>query len=115
MPQLRPAATLLIGATCLGSGIALAAARQALVQLAPPLTPNSTTAQLEAARFRGINPQRRREAALLLSAQPQRSEQERKRLLLGQGWGHSPGCRGAQAIGPVAGAAAPLPAGARQR
>ena len=90
MPQLRPAATLLIGATCLGSGIALAAARQALVQLAPPLTPNSTNAQLEAARFRGINPQRRREAALLLSAQPQRSEQERKRLLLGQGWGHSP-------------------------
>ena len=90
LPQLRPAATLLIGATCLGSGIALAAARQALVQLAPPLTPNSTTAQLEAARFRGINPQRRREAALLLSAQPQRTEQERKRLLLGQGWGRSP-------------------------
>ena len=90
MPQLRPAATVLIGATCLGSGIALAITRQALVHLAPPLNPNSSTAQLEAARYRSINPQRRRDAALLLSAQPQRSEQDRKRLLLGQGWGRSP-------------------------
>ena len=39
LPQLRPSAVLLIGATCLGSGMALAAARQALVQLAPPLNP----------------------------------------------------------------------------
>ena len=90
MPQLRPAATLLIGATCLGSGIALAITRQALVHFAPPLNPNTSIGQLEAARYRSINPQRRRDAALLLSAQPQRSEQDRKRLLLGQGWGRSP-------------------------
>ena len=90
LPQLRPSATLLIGATCLGSGIVLASGRQALVQLAPPLTPASSSAALEAARFRGVDPQRRRDAALLLSAQPQRTAQERQRLLQGQGWGGAP-------------------------
>jgi len=90
LPPLRPSAALLIGATCLGSGIALALARQALLQLAPPLNPSSATASLEAARYRGVDPQRRRDAALLLSAQPERSAGERQRLLQGQGWGHSP-------------------------
>jgi soluble lytic murein transglycosylase len=75
LPQLRPSAALLIGATCLGSGIALAAARQALVRLAPPLNPNSSTAALQAARFRSVDPLRRRDAALLLQ---------------GQGWGNGP-------------------------
>jgi soluble lytic murein transglycosylase len=90
LPPLRPSAALLIGATCLGSGIALAMARQALLQLAPPLNPSSSTAALEAARYRGVDPQRRRDAALLLSAQPERSAGERQRLLQGQGWGQSP-------------------------
>jgi soluble lytic murein transglycosylase len=90
LPPLRPSAALLIGATCLGSGIALAIARQALLQLAPPLNPSSSTAALEAARYRDVDPQRRRDAALLLSAQPERSAGERQRLLQGQGWGQSP-------------------------
>ena len=90
LPQLRPSAVLLIGATCLGSGIALAAARQALVRLAPPLNPASSTAALQAARWRSLDPQRRRDAALLLSAQPERTAKERQRLLQGQGWGHGP-------------------------
>jgi soluble lytic murein transglycosylase len=90
LPPLRPSAALLIGATCLGSGIALAIARQALLQLAPPLNPASSTATLEAARYRGVDPQRRRDAALLLSAQPAQSPKARQRLLQGQGWGDSP-------------------------
>ncbi|MEY3963373.1 MAG: hypothetical protein RLZZ106_628 [Cyanobacteriota bacterium] len=90
LPQLRPSAVLLIGATCLGSGIALAAARQALVQLAPPLNPTSSTATLQAARWGSLDPQRRRDAALLLSVQPERTAQERQRLLQGQGWGQGP-------------------------
>ncbi|MEN9387718.1 MAG: hypothetical protein RLZZ255_694, partial [Cyanobacteriota bacterium] len=87
MPQLRPSAVLLIGATCLGSGIALAVARQALVQLAPPLNPASSSAALQAARWGSLDPQRRRDAALLLSAQPERTAKERQQLLQGQGWG----------------------------
>ena len=90
MPQLRPSAVLLIGATCLGSGIALAVARQVLVQLAPPLNPGSSTAALQAARWGSLDPQRRRDAALLLSAQPERTAKERQKLLQGQGWGHGP-------------------------
>ena len=90
MPQLRPSAALLIGATCLGSGIALAATRQALVQLAPPLNPTSSTAELQAARFGSVDPRRRRDAALLLSAQPERTPRERQQLLQGQGWGNGP-------------------------
>jgi soluble lytic murein transglycosylase len=90
LPQLRPSAALLIGATCLGSGIALAAARQALVRLAPPLNPNSSSAALQAARFRSVDPLRRRDAALLLSAKPKRTDAERQQLLQGQGWGSGP-------------------------
>ena len=90
MAQLRPSAALLIGATCLGSGIALAVARQAVVHLAPPLNPNSSTAALKAARFRSLDPERRRDAALLLSGQPERTPAERQQLLRGQGWGTSP-------------------------
>ena len=90
MPQLRPSAVLLIGATCLGSGIALAAARQALIQLAPPLNPSNSTATLQAARWGSLDPERRRDAALLLSAQPERTAKERQQLLQGQGWGQGP-------------------------
>ena len=89
MPPLRPSATLLIGLTCLGSGVVLAAGRQLLLQLAPPLNPASPQAAVEAARYRSIDPQRRRDAALLLSVEPGRTPQERRRLLQGQGWGNS--------------------------
>ncbi len=89
LPPLRPSATLLIGLTCLGSGVALAAGRQLLLRLAPPLNPTTPQAALAAARYRSLDPQRRRDAALLLSAQPGRTTQERRRLLQGQGWGRS--------------------------
>ena len=89
VPQLRPSATLLIGATCLGSGIALAAGRQLLLQLNPPLNPSSSTAALQAARRLSLDPERRRDAALLLSAQLDRPADEQRRLLQGQGWGSS--------------------------
>ena len=84
----RPSATLLIGLTCLGSGVALAAGRQALLQLAPPLTPAASTAQLQRAYRGSVDPQRRRDAALLLIARSQPSAQQRQRWLRGQGWGH---------------------------
>ena len=87
MPQLRPSATLLIGATCLGSGIVMAASRQLLVQLAPPLNPSSSSAQLQQARYGSLDPERRRAAALLLSAQPDQPARQRRQLLQGQGWG----------------------------
>lgn len=89
LPRLRPSATLLIGFTCLGSGVALAAGRQLLLQGATPLNPATPLAVVEAARYRSLDPLRRRDAALLLSAQPGRTPQERRRLLQGQGWGHS--------------------------
>ena len=78
---------MLIGLTCLASGAALAAGRQALLQLAAPLTPASSTAELERSRHWSVNPERRREAALLLSAS---FPAQRVRLLGGQGWGTSP-------------------------
>ena len=89
MPQLRPSATLLIGATCLGSGITLAAGRQLVLLLAPPLNPSSSTASLQMARRLSLDPEHRRDAALLLSAQPDRTADEQRRLLQGQGWGRS--------------------------
>lgn len=89
MPLLRLSATLLIGGTCMGSGIALAAAREALLRQAEPLSPATSSPQLLAVRYRSIDPQRRREAALLLSALPASKSQERQKLLMGQGWGHS--------------------------
>ena len=88
-PPLRTSATLLIGLTCLGSGVALAAGRQLLLQLAPPLTPASPPAAVENARYRSADPQRRRDAALLLSGRSDQTPQERRRLLQGQGWGRS--------------------------
>ena len=61
--------TALIGLCCLGTGVALAAGRAWLVHLAPPLTPNSSAAELSRNRRRSLDPDRRRDAALLLSAQ----------------------------------------------
>ena len=97
LPAQRPASApspartgaLLIGATCLGSGIALAAGRQLLLKLAPPLTPATSPAALERIRHQSVDPLRRRDAALLLSSDPQRTAQQRRQLLQGQGWGRS--------------------------
>lgn len=83
----RPAGPLLIGLLCLGSGVALAAGRQALLLLAPPLTPQASTNALERARWGSVDPQRRRDAALLLSGRLEPGDPQRRRLLQGQGWG----------------------------
>ncbi len=80
--------TALIGLCCLGTGIALAAGRQWLVQLAPPLTPNNSAAELARNRRQSLDPDRRRDAALLLSAQPKSTPEERRYWLQGQGWGN---------------------------
>ena len=80
----------LIGLTCLASGAALAAGRQLLLQLAPPLTPQTPDATLQQARHWSVDPERRREAALLLSGREDTAAAERSRLLRGQGWGPSP-------------------------
>ncbi len=83
----RPAGPLLIGLLCLGSGVALAAGRQALLLLAPPLTPQASTNALERARWGSVDPERRRDAALLLNGRLEPGDPQRRRLLQGQGWG----------------------------
>ena len=81
---------LLIGLTCLASGVALAAGRQLLVQLAPPLTPTTPAALITLSRHWSVDPERRREATLLLTAEPDTAPERRLRLLTSQGWGQSP-------------------------
>ena len=70
--------------------MALAAGRELLLQLAAPLTPQSPEASLRQARHWSVDPERRREAALLLSAREGTTPAERARLLRGLGWGPSP-------------------------
>jgi soluble lytic murein transglycosylase len=81
---------LLIGLTCLASGAALAAGRQLLLQLAPPLTPDSPARTLERSRHWSVDPQRRRDAALLLSGRAGLPPSGRRQLLRGQAWGPEP-------------------------
>lgn len=88
--QPGPRGLLLIGLTCLGTGAALAAGRQLLLTLVPPLTPVSPAAQLERERHWSVDPERRREAALLLSADATTPAPRRARLLRAQGWGTDP-------------------------
>ena len=102
----RPAGPLLIDLLCLGSGMALAAGRQALLTLAPPLTPQASTAELQRARWGSVDPDRRRDAALLLSSRLEPGAPQRRRLLQGQGWGRG-------ALAPVALKQAALSAQAR--
>jgi soluble lytic murein transglycosylase len=97
LPQPHPAQPnparlggLLIGLACLGSGIALAAGRQALLQLVPAPTPTTGKASLERTRYWSVDPSRRRDAALLLSSQTGPSPAQTLRLLRNQGWGQDP-------------------------
>ena len=90
--------TALIGLCCLGTGVALAAGRAWLVHLAPPLTPNSSTAELSRNRRRSLDPDRRRDAALLLSAQAGSTPEQRRAWLRGQGWGNHASSRVLAAI-----------------
>ena len=93
-PTNRPSAgtfgPLLIGLTCMASGALLAAGRGLLLHLAPPLTPASPAAELERSRHWSVDPQRRRDAALLLSARDRTTDLQRTRLLRGQAWGPDP-------------------------
>lgn len=88
--QPGPLGALLIGLTCLASGAALAAGRQLLVALAPPLTAVSSTAELQRSRHWSVDPERRRDAALLLAGRAGQDPLQQLRLLRGQGWGQGP-------------------------
>lgn len=82
---------LLLAASCLGTGAALLAGR-ALLETIPPLTPVTDRTTLERVRRWSPDPERRREASLLLEAgaQARNDPGERRRLLRGQGWGPDP-------------------------
>ncbi|MCP9816236.1 lytic transglycosylase domain-containing protein [Synechococcus sp. GreenBA-s] len=81
---------MLIGLTCLGTGLALAVGRQLLSQRAAALDPTTPAAELERLRHVSADPERRREAALLLSARPETPPARQVLLLRGQGWGRDP-------------------------
>ena len=78
---------LLLALTCLGSGAALVGGR-ALLTLIPPPDPNTPTPTLERLRRFSPDPERRREASLLLLRRQAAGDLiSERRLLRGQGWG----------------------------
>lgn len=81
----------LLAVSCLGSGIALLGGR-ALLERQAPLTPLSSTRLLESTWRRSPDPQRRREAALLLQARAAAAGDlvRQRQLLRHQGWGGDP-------------------------
>ncbi len=81
---------LLIGLTCLGTGLALVAGRELLSQRGVELDPTTPPAELGRIRHASADPERRREAALLLSARPETPAARQVLLLRGQGWGRDP-------------------------
>jgi soluble lytic murein transglycosylase len=80
--------SLLLAVSCLGTGAALLGGR-ALLERRPALTPLSPTATLEQVRRWSPDPERRREASLLLASRlPEEGAAEQElRLLRGHGWG----------------------------
>ena len=79
----------LLAISCLGPVTVLIAGR-ALLQLQPPLTPDSPTGELERVRRWSVDPERRREASLLLHARLVEAPLQRRLLLRNQGWGRDP-------------------------
>ena len=77
--QPGPLGAMLIWLTCLASGAVLAAGRQLIVALAPPLTAASSTAQLQRSRHWSVDPSRRRDAALLLANRSENSPAQQLR------------------------------------
>ena len=78
---------LLLALTCLGSGAALGGGR-ALLTLLPAPDPNTPTPTLERLRRFSPDPERRREASLLLLPRQAKGDlASERRLLRGQGWG----------------------------
>ena len=89
---------LLLAVSCLGSAVLLVGGRWLLQEQRPPLTPNLASGRLERIWRLDPDPQRRREAALLLAGRSAGDGGERdrelldaeRRLLRGQGWGRDP-------------------------
>jgi soluble lytic murein transglycosylase len=77
---------LLLALTCLGSGAALVGGRVLLAQIPPP-DPNTSTVSLERQRRFWPDPERRREASVLLLARQGGDPARQRQLLRGQGWG----------------------------
>ena len=107
--------SLLLAVSCLGTGAALLGGR-ALLDQRPALTPLTSLPTLERARRWSPDPERRREASLLLASRLEgRNEPGGElRLLRGQGWGRDDLAalvlkRQAQARQKLAGAAAAEP------
>ena len=79
----------LLASTSLGALALLMAGRSLLLWLPRP-TPDTPTALLTLQQHSALNPERRREAALLRASAASANPAERTRLLAGQGWGTSP-------------------------
>jgi soluble lytic murein transglycosylase len=95
LPRNRPvpALSLLLAGSCLGSFAVLLLGRPLLERLQPPLNPAQPAMRLQRTWQLDPDPQRRREAALLLDARAAESGAdpgERQRWLRHQGWGHDP-------------------------
>lgn len=80
--------SLLLAVSCLGTGAALLGGR-ALLERRPALTPLSPTPTLEQVRRWSPDPERRREASLLLASRlpAEEAAAQELRLLRGHGWG----------------------------
>jgi len=80
---------LLLLVSCLGTGAALLGGR-ALLERRPSLTPDASIRQLQREWRWSPDPQRRREAALLLASKTSNGEAGQGQWLAGQGWGPDP-------------------------
>jgi soluble lytic murein transglycosylase len=81
--------SLLLAASCLGTGAALVGGR-ALLEKLPPLTPATPSSQLERLRRWAPDPGLRREANLLLAQRFPGDARLQRTLLGGLGWGTDP-------------------------
>ena len=80
---------LLLLVSCLGTGAALLGGR-ALLERRPALTPEASISQLQQEWRWSPDPQRRREAALLLASKTSNGAEGQSQWLGGQGWGPDP-------------------------
>jgi soluble lytic murein transglycosylase len=87
-----PRLTSLLAASCLGTAAALGLGRALLLNLQPPLTPLTGSGSLELIRRFSPDPERRREASLLLLGRGVAADDPHlaRRLLRHQGWGRDP-------------------------
>ena len=81
---------LLLGGTTLLSILFILGGRSLLRSQHIPITPELSDAQLWRHYRWSMDPQERREAALMLSSRSGESPWRRRRLLTGQGWGPAP-------------------------